>query len=149
MQNVDIKSVVKDGKLRVPYNPKTLQGFLDLKDLAEVASEVILNPANHNLATYELVGENTTLESVAQMPIIHQFRGLSDTRCELVPRDKLLESGMVHLKVQGPDMREGLGRMLYYYDRRGIPGNSNTIRWLLGRSATTWEGFIQREAWMY
>lgn len=28
---------------------------------------------------------------------------------------------------------------------RGIPGNSNTARWLLGREPTSWEGLIRRE----
>lgn len=28
---------------------------------------------------------------------------------------------------------------------RGIPGNTNTLRWLLGREPTTWKDLLRRE----
>lgn len=116
MQNTDVQSAINKGVLMAAYNPETFQGFLDLNDLAEVASQVILNPGDHNLARYELVGENTTLENVAQM--ISRITGRSNLRCELVPREQLLDGGIAHLKVENPYTREGLSRMLYYYDQR-------------------------------
>ena len=113
MQNTSIQKTVNDGVLYAPYNQDTLQGFIDLKDLAEIACEVILNPINHNWATYELVGENTSLNNVAQ--IISRVASLPVLRCELVPRETFLNEGLAHA---GADTREGLGRMLYYYDQR-------------------------------
>ena len=93
--------------------PRHIARFPWSKDLAEIACEVILNPINHNWATYELVGENTSLNNVAQ--IIGRVASLPDLRCELVPRETFLNEGLAHA---GADTREGLGRMLYYYDQR-------------------------------
>ena len=44
MQNVDLERVVSMGVLPAAYSSKTLQGYLDLQDLAEVARLVILDP---------------------------------------------------------------------------------------------------------
>ena len=62
MQNVNLERVVSTGVLPAAYSPKVLQGYLDLEDLAAVARLVLLDPAAHNRARYELVGENCTFE---------------------------------------------------------------------------------------
>jgi hypothetical protein len=35
--------------------------------------------------------------------------------------------------------------MFEYYDQWGLAGNSNVLRWLVGREPTSLSGFIQRE----
>jgi hypothetical protein len=39
---------------------------------------------------------------------------------------------------------ENLVRMFEYYDQWGLAGNSNVLKWLLNRSPTAWQEFIQK-----
>ncbi|KAJ3009159.1 hypothetical protein NUW54_g2883 [Trametes sanguinea] len=115
MQNVNLHNAVATGTLLANYTPSTLQGYLDLEDLAAVARLVLLNPTEHNLARYELVGENCTYEDVARA--ISAQTG-QQIKVELVPRDKIVGKSDVHMNLSGDYAREGMDRMLYYYDKR-------------------------------
>ncbi|KAI0722968.1 NAD(P)-binding protein [Earliella scabrosa] len=142
MQNVNIERVVSTGVLPAAYSPQTLQGYLDLEDLAAVARLVLLDPASHNRARYELVGENYTFEDVARE--ISKQAG-KEIKVERIALDQVLGRNATHVNIQNEFQMEGLARMMYYYDKRGIPGNSNAVRWLLGRPATTWAERIRRD----
>lgn len=137
MQNMDVKGAIEGRTLMCAYSPQTLQGFLDLEDLAQVARTVLLDPTPHNRARYELVGENMSLEDVAKT--IERVAGVPSVSCQLIPRGELLK------RAAGSEyFTDALYRMLFYYDKRGIPGNNNTVRWLLGREPTSWESFVKR-----
>lgn len=140
MQNVDVEAVRKSSTLRATYSLNTLQGYLDLQDLAAVARTVLLDPAPHNRARYELVGQNCTFEDLARILSAHLGHKVTVKR---INREDVV-TGM-HVVTQGDYAVETLDRMLYYYDRRGIPGNNNVLRWLLGRAPTTWEGLLKRD----
>lgn len=140
MQNVDVEAVRKSSTLRATYSLNTLQGYLDLQDLAAVARTVLLDPAPHNRARYELVGQNCTFEDLARILSAHLGHEVTVKR---INREDVV-TGM-HVVTQGDYAVETLDRMLYYYDRRGIPGNNNVLRWLLGRAPTTWEGRLKRD----
>ncbi|KAI0663105.1 NAD(P)-binding protein [Cubamyces menziesii] len=142
MQNVNLQNVVSAGVLRANYTPHVLQGYLDLHDLADIARLVILDPASHNRARYELVGENCTYEDVARLISAHTGKQI---KIVLVPREKIIGSSDIHVAFPDDNSVEGLDRMLYYYDKRGIPGNSNTVRWLLDRDPTSWAARIRRD----
>ncbi|KAI0650086.1 NAD-P-binding protein [Trametes meyenii] len=142
MQNVNLKNVVSTGTLQALYTPSVLQGYLDLEDLAAVARLVILDPAPHNRARYELVGENCTYEDVARTIAVQMGK---DAKVEQVPRGRILGRGATHVQISNDYGQEGLERMLFYYDKRGIPGNNNTVRWLLGREPTTWADRVRRD----
>ncbi|KAI0795576.1 NAD(P)-binding protein [Abortiporus biennis] len=141
MQNINVKEVVKTGILPCAYNPTTLQGFLDLQDLGGIAALVLLDPTPHNRARYELVGENCSLEEVAGS--ITRAKGGQIVKIQVVPRDEVIQSAAVPVNPTSYYALEAMERMLYYYDRRGIPGNNNTVRWLLGREPNTWETLLQ------
>ncbi|TFY50568.1 hypothetical protein EVJ58_g10992 [Rhodofomes roseus] len=44
MQNINLAATLESSVIPAGYSPKTLQGFLDLEDLAEIAAKVILDP---------------------------------------------------------------------------------------------------------
>lgn len=111
MQNIPLEQVISTKTLSAAFNPSSLQGFPDLKDLAEVTRLVVENPEVHNRARYELVGENCTLAEVAQK--VAQFIG-EEVHCKQVPRGET----MTHVKVESDFYKEALDRMLYYYDIR-------------------------------
>ena len=115
MQNVNLERVVSTGVLPAAYSPSVLQGYLDLGDVAAVARLVLLNPAAHNRARYELVGENCTFEDVARY--ISKQTG-KETTVEPISRDQVVGRGATHVNVVSDYTAEGLDRMLYYYDKR-------------------------------
>lgn len=158
MENVNIKDTATTGVLNCPYSSNVLQGFVALQDLADIARLVIEDPTPHDRARYEVVGQNLTLEDVAR--VVSTSAG-KEVVCHQVPRDQIIPKSIIDVKVQGPYMQEGLDRMLYYYDtrcvwlffiscifahvqRRGIPGNSNNVRWLLGREPRSWEVLVKQ-----
>ena len=111
MQNIDLKSPAASGTLKCPYNAQTLQGYLDLEDLASITQFVLLDPAPHNRARYELVGQNCTFEDLAE--ILGKTVG-KQIKCEHIPREMVLGQ----LKGEEEYTVEGVGRMYYYYETR-------------------------------
>jgi len=144
MQNVNLANVATSGKIHCAYSPETLQGYLDLRDLAAIARLILLDPSPHGRARYDLVGQNCTYEDVARE--VSSYLG-KRIPCEQVPREQALQRTLGHVKIdiQGHYAAEALDRMLYYYDKRGIPGNPNITKWLLGREPTTWAELIRRD----
>ncbi|KAL6303958.1 NAD-P-binding protein [Sparassis latifolia] len=137
MQNVDLKHVQETGLLPAEYSPDVLQGYLDLPDLAAVARTILLDPAPHNRARYELVGQNCTFEDVAKEISKHTGKKII---CAPIAREAIVSTVKY-----GQYAQEALDRMLYYYDTRGIPGNNNVLRWLLGHEPTTWGALLRRD----
>ena len=117
MQNINVKDVVSKGLLHCGWSPKVLQGYVALQDVADAAQVVILNPELHNRARYELVGENITLEEVAKT--IGRCAGKTIT-AEQVPRDQVVSRALVPAIAKGAYAKDGLDRMLYYYDKRSV-----------------------------
>ena len=117
MQNINVKDVVSKGLLHCGWSPKVLQGYVALQDVAAAAKVVILNPELHNRARYELVGENITLEDVAKT--IGRVSGKA-IPAEQVPREQVASRALVPAKAQGAYAKDGLDRMLYYYDKRYV-----------------------------
>ena len=117
MQNINVKDVAANGVLHCGWSPQVLQGYVALQDIAEAAKIVILNPGQHNRARYELVGENITLEDVAKT--IGKCAGKT-IPAEQVPRDQVVPRSLVPAKAQGAYAKDGLDRMLYYYDKRSV-----------------------------
>lgn len=141
LDNNDVIKIVKAGGKEHPGRVDVLQGCLALDDLAEVATKIILDTESHNRATYELCGENKTYTEIAS--VISAVSG-KDISFHYVPFDKLAtKSGMKEkIDFQSYDRQE---RMWFYYDTRGIPGNSNVLRWLLGREPTSVEAWVKKQ----
>jgi len=141
MQNVlaGWDSIVEDGVYRVPYKLGTRLGMVDLEDVAAAGALVLTQPG-HQGGTYELASaEVLTQTDVAAI----LSRGLGRTvRAEVVPLDvweeRAREAGLGDYQIKT------LVKMFGYYERYGFWGNPNVLGWLLGRSPTTFETFIER-----
>ena len=131
------KSIVEDGVLRVPYSVNSKFSFVDLEDIAE-AAKIVLTEPNHINATYELVG-TMPLSHVEVAEIFSRVLN-RDVRAEREEtRDwRLRTVGMSEYAV------ENLVRMFEYYDKWGLLGNPNVLRWLLKHEPTSLESFIKR-----
>ncbi|KAF8574931.1 NAD(P)-binding protein [Ramaria rubella] len=124
MQDVGVASAMRTGIIQLGFSTSIVTGFVDLIDLAIVARNIILSPTQHYLAQYELVGQNVTYDDISRT-IARVCR--MDIQCNVF------------------SSKEFIGRIMYGRGGRGLAGNTNTLRWLLGRDPTTWEGHIRRE----
>jgi uncharacterized protein YbjT (DUF2867 family) len=134
------KSILEQGVLRVPYSVNTKFSFIDLEDLAEVA-QIVLTEPNHDNTIYELVG---TLP-ISHVEVAEICSGVlkREVRAEKEEiRDWRLRAerdlGMSEYAL------DNLVRMFEYYDRWGLVGNPNVLRWVLRRAPTSLGIFIDR-----
>jgi len=134
------KSILEDGILRVPYSVHSKFSFVDLEDLAE-AAKIVLTEAGHLSAIYEIAGT----EPMSHTDVAEIFGRVlkRDVRTEKVEiSDWRLQAdrntGMNEYTI------ENLVRMFEYYERWGLVGNPNVLRWLLKREPTLFERFIQK-----
>ena len=131
------KKMLEDGVLRVPYSIQSKFSFIDLIDLAE-AAKIIMTEAGHKNATYELAGTvpfsyievGEIIKKVSNRPIRVEREEISEWRLRAAEINEYA--------------RENLANMFEYYDKWGLRGNPNVLRWVLGREPASLEIFIQR-----
>src|SRR5678815_3379457 len=131
------RSIVEEGVLRVPYSVESKFSFVDLEDVAE-AAKIVLSEPDHENAVYELVGAPPTshvevadvFEQVLKRDVRAEKEEIADWRSRV--------QGMSEYAV------ENLVKMFEYYDRWGLVGNPNVLKWLLNREPTSLETFIDR-----
>ena len=131
------KRIVEEGVLRVPYSLHSKFSFIDLEDVAE-AGRVVLTEPGHRFAAYELAGT---------LPMSHVDG--AELFGKILKRDVRVEKeeiGDWRLRTGGlSEYRvENLIRMFEYYDKWGLIGNPNVLRWLLKREPSSFESFIRR-----
>jgi len=131
------KSISEEGILRVPYSINATFSFIDLEDLAESAKVALTEPGHKN-AIYELAGT---------APMSHvEVAGIMS---RVLDRDVHAEPEGIQdwkLRVNGLSeyAMENLIKMFAYYDRWGLAGNPNVLRWLLQREPASLEAFVER-----
>lgn len=118
-------------------NSETRMCLLDLEDLAEVVS-IVLMDKSYIGATYELCGpENLSLSDM--VGVLEKQLG----RKVLVetPTDELMAHNM---KINGSDdyRINTLLRMFHHYNEHGFVGNSKVITMILGRKPNNFSSFI-------
>lgn len=141
MQNLlDIwEIVVRNGLYPIPYSKETRLAMVDLKDVADVVA-LVLTEKGHIGATYELCGsEILSLMDIASTLSKHVG---SEVKAESIS----VEAWGAHARANGLSEYEIdiLSKMFKYYDTYGFLGNSNVLTWLLSRSPTNFEAFVQR-----
>jgi uncharacterized protein YbjT (DUF2867 family) len=114
------------GQVPVPFDVHHEFSMIDLRELAEVAVKVLIEPG-HDSATYELAGPAITLAEAIRLA--GHARG-ADLRARTADWAQApLPPGIANSPSQASDMRA----MWQDYDRHGLHGNSNILRMLLGR----------------
>ena len=131
------KSIVEDGILRVPYSVSSKFSFVDLEDVAEVATVVLTEPIHLN-AIYELAGTTPT-------PYVQVAEVFSDILKRNVRAEKEeIADWRRRTKGLTDYAAENLVAMFEYYNKWGLKGNPNVLRQLLRREPASLESFIQR-----
>lgn len=141
MQNVlqDWEGITQRGVHTLGFSVQARLSLVDLQDVADVAAKVIGNP-DHFGAVYELAGPEM-LSGEDKARVLSQVLGRAVRAVEesLVDfRRRALAAGMP------PHVVETRASMFAHYDHQGLVGNSNVLRWVLGRAPTTFEGFLRR-----
>lgn len=133
--------IVEEGVYRVPYGESAALSLVDLDDVAEVAARV-LTTSEFEGAIYELVGP----EALSPRQIARRLsaRLRREVRAETVSLDDWVEEA--HATGLSGYRLESLTAMFSYYDRHGLVGNPQALEWLLSRSPTTFDEFVERTA---
>ena len=131
--------VVSEGVYDPPYGMAARISMVDLADVAQAAA-LVLTQGGHLGATYELCAPEaldpaqvaSILGAVLDRPVKNHPMSLS------IWQEKARAGGLDDERV------EILSAMFRYYDRHGLVGNPNVLRWLLGREPATLRQFAER-----
>ena len=134
------KDIVDNGVMKLHYSFDVLQGYLDLEDYVEVILKILRDPSHHDRATYELLGDNQTGVGVAGFISKHSGK---DIKCEVISiEDIKYESYMGRNASEYEE--DAFKRLFFYYNRWGLTGNKNILRFLLEREPTSMEQYVIR-----
>ena len=141
MQNIDVARTLGEGVLRQPYSLDARLAHVDLEDVAEVAVLVLDEARVHRYATYELCGEAFhnahelahRISAGAGRPVTAEQSALPAST-----------TGEAHPSEADDHRLQAMSRLFEHYGRYGITGNSNVLRWLLGRPPTSFEEYMRR-----
>jgi uncharacterized protein YbjT (DUF2867 family) len=137
MQNLRwaFADVLTEGKLKVPYSVTSKMCWVDYRDVAEVAARALtgdeLARGTFELCAPGLLDTNETAELVAA--VVNRQ----------VIAEELPQAAFASQRFKGP-MRDGMLRMLAYYDKYGLSGgNGLVLRAILGREPRTLAEYIR------
>ncbi|KIJ27596.1 hypothetical protein M422DRAFT_271199 [Sphaerobolus stellatus SS14] len=133
---------VNTGKIAIGFSPFVEHAFVDLNDLALTVLTIIRDPKSHSYACYELVAENISYHNIARL-IAQEVR--RDVQCEVLSTKDYLALMTGSYYVRNEHAEDAITRIMMYYDRWGLLGNPNVLRFLLGREPTSWTDYLRRE----
>ncbi len=142
MQNIlsQKKNILESKVYEVPYSIHTKTSMVDLIEIAEIASKVLIE-SNHEGAIYELVGPEI-LSHFEIANLISEITKININAREIKKSDwekKAKLSGLGHYKI------EALLKMFVYYDKFSLLGNSNVLQLILEKEPIKIREFIERE----
>ncbi|KAJ5651509.1 uncharacterized protein N7484_005232 [Penicillium longicatenatum] len=125
--------------------------FTVLHDLAEAFAVIPNERENHYLAEYTACSTGPT--SYAEViSMLSEEMGRPNT---IVKKDYFESADQFQNMLAGkngevsPGARDAIHRLLLYYNFYGIKGNTNVLKWLIGREPTTIKGFLHQKVLGY
>jgi uncharacterized protein YbjT (DUF2867 family) len=149
MQNLlaNWKSIVEEGVLRVPDSIDSKFSFIDLEDIAEVAKIVLTEPGHFN-AIYELAGtlpmSHVEVSEIIGNVLKRVVRAEKEETSDWQRRTSTALARNARSAQREEYALENLVKMFDYYDRWGLGGNPNVLRWILKREPTSFQSFVRR-----
>jgi hypothetical protein len=140
MQMTQCKDIAEKGVMNLRWSFDVLQGYLDLQDYAEVTLKILRNPQHHDRATYELLVDNQTGRTVAQLISMHSGKNI---KCELFQSEAAQHANFMP-KGMSEYEKDAFTRLVFYYNRWGLTGNKNILRFMLEREPTSVEDYVVR-----
>ena len=131
--------VLTDHVHAMPFNVDVKFNVVDLADLA-AATATVAASADHDYATYELAGPEALSQS-DMASIISDVLGKSVVAAAVTIADmeaKALKAGL------SADRISQMRVMNEHYDKYGFLGNSNVLKWIVGRPLSTFRQYVER-----
>jgi uncharacterized protein YbjT (DUF2867 family) len=133
-----------EGIFRLSWALDRYQSMVDLGDVTEVAAAVLADSAAHAGATYELVAPGRyTAHDIALA--ISGVTGREIVAAQIESSVFLKAALGVDSLDQVPYQARVSSAISKRYSSNDFIGNPNVLTWLLGRTPTTFEQFVQRE----
>lgn len=139
-----MKAVFEHGVFRLAWSLDKRQSMVALDDVTDVVAQVLTDRERHVGATYELVGPGRfTAHDIAAIAsqVLGRTIGVERFDVEVFVRERfgnLPADALEHLL----RMNRAIAA---HYSKHDFVGNSNVLSFLLGRPATTFEAFVQKE----
>lgn len=137
MHNFDPQLVHRTGKYQIFYNVDSKIAYVDPEDVAEVLVQVVGNIAQHNKATYELVGT----QPYSPNELVQQYNALTSEQAVAEYVD--VETFLDNIDAQDLFFRTGFKHLADTYSQWGLDGNSTVLRLLLGRQPTDFKTYVK------
>ena len=118
--------------------------YTSLHDLGEATARILEQRGEHCHATYQMVSTSQPMGYKEVCGIASKVIG-KEIRVETLPFQKTIEGsaeGVLGLP-EGDYARDGVQRMLLYYNYRGLVGSTNVMRWVLGREPLSWQRWCE------
>jgi uncharacterized protein YbjT (DUF2867 family) len=127
------------------WNPATKFSFVTTRDIGEAAAKVLKQREAHFAATYQLVSTPQPLSYIEAGDIVSRVIGKKVTIQQEGFEDAVETSiKMINGGKEPPKQMKEIGaRMFLYYNERGLIGNCNVLKWLLGRETTGYEEWVK------
>jgi NAD(P)H dehydrogenase (quinone) len=139
MQNlsVHLPEMVEHGTLEVPYDVEANLSVVDLRDVAEAAATVLMQPG-HEGRTYELSGP----APLSHTQMARAFESALGRPVEAVSIDPAEWERKARSSGLGEYAVDALMQMFRWYDRNGFVGSSEDLESLLARPANSFADFV-------
>lgn len=134
--------------MEILWNPEVANSMIALRDLAEATARVLNEGERHYFAQYPL-SSSLPMSEIEVAEVIGRHIGK-----QVRTRAPAFEQGVGRALSGGPaaegDLRPDITqdiaeRLILFSNRRGVRGNPNVLRWLLGREPTTMDEWVQAE----
>lgn len=128
------------------WDPDVPYSFMSLYDFAEASSKVLEEREEHFYATYQMVSTSPPMGWGEVCKVVGRVIG-KDIRVETMPFQKTMERDppveAMFGQRENAHVRDAAQRLLLYYNYKGLVGNTNAMRWVLGREPTGWEEWVR------
>ena len=147
MEMLPLAKLMDDEEAVYPcnWNPETKFSFVTTKDIGEAAAKVLMQSEPHFAATYQLVSTPTPLSYIEACSIVSKVLG-KEVKVQQKGFEDAVETSikMINGGKEPPKQMKEIGaRMFLYYNERGLVGNCNVLKWLLGRETTGYEEWVR------
>jgi len=128
------------------WDPAIKFSFIATKDLGDAVGKIAEEREQHYFAQYPLAGDGIQSYN-ERMAIVSRVIG-QDIEVKKRPFEEAVDAFLTVLaggREVRAHMRDTAERMLLFYNRRGLIGNSNVLRWLIGREPTSHEAWARMQ----
>lgn len=143
MENVRLAQIAQTGVFSANFDPEVVFTHTSQVDLAEVAYKVIKERSAHFYGSYPIVSSKPTKYTDFIAEISRQLG--REVKIERRSFEQVFATWipMVLGKDAPPRSIDVFERLILYYNKRDLKGNSNVCRWLLGKEPMTIERYVR------